>query len=95
MSNSDAFSLEMAKTIKERYKDINFDFMINVPMTKKRYKERGYDQTALLAEKISSLTGIEFRPDVLEKIYETEKQHGLHALYRKRKFNRSFRRYQS
>ncbi len=83
MSNSEAFSLEMAKTIEERYNDISFDFIINVPMTKKRYKERGYDQTALLAEKISSILGIEFKPDILEKIYETEKQHGLHALYRR------------
>lgn len=75
--NADAYSLEMSKTIEKRFSNIDFDFVTEVPMTKKSVKNRGYNQCALLAEKISEITGIEYKSSVLSKLYETDKQHSL------------------
>ncbi len=81
--NAEAYSIEMAKTIKERYSHISFDFITEVPMTEKAVDDRGYNQCSLLAEKISNITGIEYKPDVLKKIYGTDKQHDISFYLRK------------
>ncbi len=81
--NAEAYSTEMAKTIKERYSHISFDFITEVPMTEKAVEDRGYNQCSLLAEKISELTGIEYKPGVLKKIYGTDKQHDISFYLRK------------
>lgn len=81
--NAEAYSFEMSKTIKERFADVEFDFIAAVPMTEKSVKIRGYNQCALLAEGVSKISGIEYKPDFLVKLYETEKQHGLPYYLRK------------
>ncbi len=81
--SAEAFGKEMAQTVKDRYSDICFDYITEVPSTKKRIKVRGYNQCFLLAKEISQNTGVEHKSEVLMKIYETKKQHGLKLLMRK------------
>lgn len=73
----------MAKTVKERFADKSFDFILPVPMTKKSLRKRGYNQVEILAETLSQKLGIECRKNVLRKIYETDKQHSMSYLMRK------------
>lgn len=75
--NADAYAVEMAETVKDRFGSIKFDFITEVPMTKRSLKKRGYDQGALLAEKVSRILSIEHKNNVLTKLYETDKQHNL------------------
>ncbi|MBQ2903961.1 MAG: ComF family protein [Clostridia bacterium] len=81
--NAKAYGKEISETILQRYDGIDFDFITEVPMTRKSVKERGYNQCALLCKSISENLGMEYRPGVLVKIYETEKQHGLNYNIRK------------
>lgn len=83
VDNAEAFGTEMAKTVTERYNDIEFDFITEVPMTSKKERERGYNQSKLLSKNISKILSIPYCEGVLVKIYETEKQHGLKLNMRK------------
>ena len=73
----------MAETVRQRYGDKKFDYIVPVPMTKKSVRRRGYNQVEILAEGLAELLGAEFRNDILFKIYETEKQHGISYILRK------------
>lgn len=81
--NYRAYSSETAKTVRERFGGVNFDYITEVPMTAKSTKDRGYNQCALLAKGIAEELGIEYKAGILKKIYETEKQHGLSYYLRK------------
>ncbi len=81
--HSEAYGIEMAKTVKERFADKSFDFILPAPMTKKSLRKRGYNQVEILAETLSQKLGIECRKNVLRKIYETDKQHSMSYLMRK------------
>lgn len=81
--NYEAYSDEMSKVIKERFNSVEFDYIIEIPMTVKSEKQRGYNQCFWLAKGISENLGIEHKSDVLIKLYETDKQHGLSYHLRK------------
>lgn len=51
--------------------------MIPVPLGKNRLKERGYNQTALVARPLAHEVGIQYLPQALRKIRETRSQVGL------------------
>jgi competence protein ComFC len=61
------------------YKKLNWpvDFIVPVPLSRKRKRTRGYNQAALLARPLSLATGIEYRPNALGRIRETVSQVGL------------------
>lgn len=81
--SAEAFGYEMAKTVNERFADIDFDYVTAVPLTEKSRRERGYNQCELLAEELSKHLGIEHQKGVLSKIYETRKQHTISSVFRK------------
>lgn len=81
--NAEAYADEMAKTIRKRFENVSFDYITEVPMTRKRIRKRGYNQCALLSKEISDITGIKYRESVLRKLYETGNQHGLSYYLRK------------
>ena len=72
----------MSDCCKQRYNEMHFDYVTYVPMDSKRQKNRGYNQSRLLAEKISSSAGIPFADEMLLKICSTEIQHDLHYIER-------------
>ncbi|HZJ78096.1 MAG TPA: phosphoribosyltransferase family protein [Clostridia bacterium] len=73
---------KMADKAKEIYSKIDFDIITFVPMTDKKQRKRGYNQSELLAKEISEHLNIAVENNVLIKIYENDLQHGLNAYLR-------------
>jgi ComF family protein len=51
--------------------------MIPVPLSKKRLKERGYNQVGLVARPLAYQLGVQYEPDALRKTRDTRSQVGL------------------
>ncbi|MFH1965637.1 MAG: ComF family protein [Acidobacteriota bacterium] len=60
----------------------SFDWIIPVPLHRKRLLERGYDQAFLLSRRLSARTGIPTLQCAI-RVRETQPQHGLSATGRK------------
>lgn len=75
--------IRMAQTIKSEYDDIKFDFVVPVPISKQRKRERGYNQSALLAKIISEETKIPFSDKLIRKCIHNPAQSSLSAKDRK------------
>ena len=58
------------------------EVMIPVPLGKKRLKERGYNQVALVARPLAYQLGWKYEPDALRKTRETRSQVGLNLSQR-------------
>ena len=58
--------------------------IIPVPLGKKRLRERGYNQVALVAEPLAYEIGVSFSPKVLWKARETRSQVGLNISQRQK-----------
>lgn len=86
---SPAMAHKMSVTISERYKDIFFDYIVFVPLSAKRYKKRGYNQTMLLANDISKELNIPVL-DALSKVFDTKTQRGAKLNERKINLHGSF-----
>lgn len=67
----------MVNQIRKNYKDRLFDVIIAVPMHKKSVQNRGYNQSEILAKKISKELGILYSGRLLKKIRNTKIQHFL------------------
>lgn len=79
---SEQMAISMKQAINREY-DEYFDIITCVPFTKKRYLERGYNQSQLLAENLGNLFDIKFQ-SVLLKIRDNESQHTLSKDKRKK-----------
>ena len=55
------------------------DLLIPVPLGKKRLKERGYNQVALVAQPLAYQADIQYLPQALRKARETQSQVGLNV----------------
>ncbi len=73
----------MADTFRERYADIAFDYVAYVPMDKKREKQRGFNQSRLLAQRLSEILNIPFGDRLIIKLYPTDVQHECTEIERK------------
>ncbi len=60
----------------------DFDYIIPVPLHKTRLKERGYNQSELIAQHISEYIHVPMRTDILHRIRATERQSSLQRLDR-------------
>lgn len=58
------------------------DLIVCVPLTKEREKEKGYNQSGLLAKRISKNLDIPFNKSTIVKIYHNKEQHRCKALHR-------------
>lgn len=54
-----------------------YDLIVSVPLHYKRLRERGYNQSALLAKSLAKLTGFRCEYDILKRVKETPPQVGL------------------
>ncbi|MCH5209929.1 MAG: ComF family protein [Oscillospiraceae bacterium] len=59
-----------------------FDYIVPVPLHKKRFLERGYNQSEMIAKYIADRNGIIMRTDILKRIRATEKQSKLKGINR-------------
>ena len=83
--NRPDFSTSFAKMMCERLTDegcTDFDLVIPVPLSKERYKERGYNQSALLAKEIAAHFGADYNDQALIRKKETVPQSSLAHKYR-------------
>lgn len=69
---ADPLSDFMAEYVKQQ--QLSFDIIVPVPIHKRRLKERGYNQSLLLARKLSSLTRIPIAEGALTRIRYTSPQ---------------------
>jgi competence protein ComFC len=53
------------------------DMVIPIPLGRKRYKERGYNQVGMIAKPLALALGVEFAPKALMRCKETRSQVGL------------------
>ncbi len=72
----DPYALMLYKKLKS-VKHTDFDVIIPIPMTRKRFAERGYNQSELIAKRLSELLNIPLETNVLVKIKNTERQSRL------------------
>lgn len=70
------FAHAMAKRISQVYPDLKFDAVCFVPMSKSAEKERGYNQSRILAKSLAHKIDLPVE-DCLVKVRNTEKQHSL------------------
>lgn len=77
----------------EKFKKLDWkvDVVVPVPLSKKRKKWRGYNQSELLAREFISHTGLEICTDNLVKVVETRQQKGLGFKERQENLQRSFK----
>lgn len=66
------------------------DLILPIPLHGKRLRERGFNQAGLLARRLSRRLDIPWRPDVLEKVRQTEDQRGLDRKGRRKNLRGSF-----
>jgi len=64
--------------------------IIPVPLGKNRLKERGYNQTALVARPLAHEVGMEYIPQALRKTRETRSQVGLTASQRQENVHNAY-----
>ncbi len=57
--------------------DWDIDVVLPVPLHKARFKERGYNQSALIARDFARLAGFPYREDILKKVKNTHSQQSL------------------
>ncbi|MDO5718060.1 MAG: ComF family protein [Tissierellia bacterium] len=69
----------------------NIDLIMPVPLHKDRKKARGYNQSELLAKKISELSGIKICIDAAVKVKNTPEQNKLNYERRKRNLKNSIK----
>ncbi len=79
------FAKEMVTSYGTYINQWNIDLIVPIPISKKRKRQRGYNQTELLAKEISRLTGISYETKGLVRIKETVAQKKLNV--RQRRYN--------
>lgn len=76
------FGILFAKSI-EDYQHLNdFDMVIPVPLSEKRLKERGYNQSSIISKGISRLLEVKYCDGSVKRIRDTKRQSRLKAAER-------------
>ena len=76
LCNADFFAEQMALCFKNEYRDICFNFITFVPMHKRRLLRRGFNQSRVLAEKLSEILDVPLL-DLLVCLKAGKRQHDL------------------
>jgi competence protein ComFC len=82
----------LVKLLKEKIDTMTqeIDCIIPLPVTEKRLKERGFNQSFIIGEEIAKMTGKEVYPSVLVKTKQTEDQYALSKKERKKNIRGAF-----
>lgn len=93
---SNTFAHMMIIKIKEDWRFVTSDFIISVPLSKKRLKQRGYNQSHLLAKKVANELKIPYIENLLIKTKDIPRLSKLSLAERRKivkgvyKFNNNF-----
>lgn len=71
---ADVLSYLMCSLLNDMAHISEFDYVIPVPLSKKRLNERGFNQSELLAKPFAEYFSIQYRDDILVKTRETKRQ---------------------
>jgi len=75
--NAHFLAMLMCGYLSQNKQALGADVIVNVPLSKKSLLVRGFNQTELIASKISEALGIRFDADALIKVRETKRQSSL------------------
>jgi len=78
---AETFSYYLLDAIHLEYSNIDFDIVSAVPMSKKEFAKRGYNQSVLLAKLLARKLNIKYS-EALTKICDTKTQQSCNALQR-------------
>jgi len=70
--------------------DLDVDMLIPIPLGKKRLKERGYNQVALVARPLAHELGLQYSPQGLRKSRDTRSQVGLNISQRRENVSKAY-----
>ncbi|HZK22286.1 MAG TPA: ComF family protein [Oscillospiraceae bacterium] len=70
------FAKEMERIFDENFSNLVYDLITSVPLSKKSYNSRGYNQAELLAREFAKGVKLPYK-ETLVKTYETKPQHTL------------------
>lgn len=73
---------EMLTVVNKKYNDVDFDLVTFVPATKRRVRQRGYNQAKLIADNLCEMLNVDC-VKTLDKIRETDSQRTLSAQERR------------
>lgn len=79
---AETLAKDMAETVLREYADVHFDFVTFVPFTRQEKKTRAFNQSELLAKRISAKLGVPCA-ELLVKLYDVPRQHTLRARERR------------
>ncbi len=87
------YGKNIAEMMYDKLKNLHIwgDYIIPVPLHPLREKERGYNQSHLVAEYLSHLTGIPLKTDVLKRVEYTRPQNKLSLKDRKKNLENAFK----
>jgi ComF family protein len=88
MGIGDAIARQMAGFVQSLQWDV--DMLVPVPLGKKRLKERGYNQVALVARPLAYELGLQYAPQGLWKSRETRSQVGLNVSQRRKNVSKAY-----
>lgn len=88
LSLGDDFSMPMIQLLD--FFQWKFDIILAVPITLNKYRDRGYNQSNLLARPISLATGVKFLPNAIKRIRETAPQMDLNVWERRKNTEGAF-----
>lgn len=88
MAFGEALAVQLVHFLRSLEWDL--ELVIPVPLGKKRLKERGYNQVALVAQPLAYAVGWEYAPAALWKARETRTQVGLNISQRKDNVDKAY-----
>ena len=67
----------MRDKLKNADRDRNYDIIVPVPLYKRKFRQRGFNQTALIGKYLAAHLGIRCAPEALIRVRETRPMRGL------------------
>lgn len=86
-------AFELSKILIDYYQNLawSFDLVAPIPLNENRQKERGYNQSALLALPLALYYGAKFQPQMIVRIKDTPSQVGLSIQERRQNVHKAFK----
>jgi len=88
---ADCLGKFLAETIKKSYDNVAFDLVLFVPISKKRLREREFNQSEIIADAVCKNLKLPIAKDVLIKPIDIPKQSGLSFEKRKKNVKEAFK----
>ncbi len=71
------FAQNIVLAFDKKYSNVKIDAVIPVPLFKERQKQRGFNQSELIAEEIAKIKGVPFNNNCLKQVEKSKTQHLL------------------